>query len=266
MNEMQHIFLSPHYDDAALSCGGLIAKLSAAGEIAVVATIFGGKPDYTRLSPLAQAIHGRPLAGDDPIDQRRAEEGHALTVLGAVSRPGDYLDCIYRQDGAAIRWPYASEQALFGPVDPSDNDLVEELAHCLAALAPARARCHLYAPLAIGNHVDHQITRRSAGILQRRGYDVHYYEDYPYIARDQTGLDAALHLGSEFGHWEAEVITLAPADLQRKIAAVLAYQSQWGVLFPGDGAVEERIAAALHKQAAHTGQGAFAERLWRPHT
>ena len=141
MNETQHIFLSPHYDDAALSCGGLIAQLSAAGEPAVVATLFGGKPDYDQLSPFARMIHGRPLASEDPIDQRRAEERHALALLGAESRQGDYLDCIYRQDATQTRWLYASEAALFGPVDPADDALVDELAHCLAALAPLPDQC-----------------------------------------------------------------------------------------------------------------------------
>lgn len=261
--ELQHIFLSPHYDDAALSCGGLIANLSAANQTAVVATIFGGKPDYTRLSPFARSIHGRPLAGQDPIDQRRAEERQALAVLRACSRPGDFLDCIYRQDEAGTGWPYASEQALFGPVDPADRDLVQELAHCVAALAPAPAGCVLYAPLAIGNHVDHQIVRCAARMLHEHGYDVRWYEDYPYIAREAAGLAAALRHWPQPGRWQAEIIPVAPAELRRKVAAVLAYGSQLAVLFPGDSTPEQRVAAALHAQALRSGQGAPAERLWR---
>lgn len=261
MNKIQHIFLSPHYDDAALSCGGLITQLSAAGELVVVTTIFGGKPDYTHLSPFARMIHGRPLASEDPIERRRAEERQALAALGACSRPGDALDCIYRQDAEGTRWLYASEAALFGAVDPADDALAEELAQCLAALAPAPDHCILYAPLAIGNHVDHQIVRRSADVLQAHGYDVRYYEDYPYIARDPTGLDTALRRGSEAGRWQAEVVVLQPDELQSKITAVLAYGSQLSVLFPGEGPVEERVAAALHVQALRTGQGELAERL-----
>jgi LmbE family N-acetylglucosaminyl deacetylase len=259
MNPMHHIFLSPHYDDAALSCGGLIAQLSAAGAQVEVATLFGGKPDYGHLSPFARQIHGRPLAGEDPIDQRRAEERAALALLAAQSRPGDYLDCIYRQDDAGQRWLYGGEAALFGAVDPADDALVDELAHCLAALAPAPARCTLYAPLAIGRHVDHQIARRSAARLQEHGFEVWYFEDYPYIARDPTGLAAAL---GDPALWRARLIPLSQADLQRKVAAVLAYPSQLGVLFPGAGASGGRVSAALERQATHTGNGQPAERLW----
>lgn len=260
MNQLQHIVLSPHYDDAALSCGGLIAHLTAAGEQVVVATLFGGKPDYSRLSPFALQIHGRPLAGDDPIDQRRAEERAALALLAAESRPGDLLDCIYRQDAAAVRWLYDSEAALFGSVDPADDVLVEELAHCLAALAPPAPRCVLYAPLAIGNHVDHQIARRSAAILQQHGHIVWHYEDYPYIARDPSGLAASLR---EPSRWRSRLIPIGEAELQRKVGAVLAYASQLAVLFAGQEAIDRRVAAALRSQAQQTGDGQPAERLWR---
>lgn len=260
MDPMQHIILSPHYDDAALSCGGLIAQLSAAGEQVVVATVFGGKPDYSRLSPFAHEIHSRPLAGDDPIDQRRAEERAALALLAAESRPGDFLDCIYRQDAAGLRWLYDGEAALFGAVDPADDDLVDELAHCLAALAPAPPACVLYAPLAVGRHVDHQIVRRSAAMLAGRGYEVWHYEDYPYIVRDPAGLAASL---GEAGRWQSRLAPLSPAALQRKIEAILAYPSQLGVLFPGVGALAQRVSAALQRQAIQTGAGQPAERLWR---
>jgi LmbE family N-acetylglucosaminyl deacetylase len=263
MQAKQHIFLSPHFDDAALSCGGVIGQLSAAGEQTVVAAIFGGKPDYDQLSPFARTIHGRPLAEDDLIDQRRAEERLALAGLRAESRPGDFLDCIYRQDVTASRWLYTSETALFGAVDPDDDPLVDELAHCLVALAPQPDQCALYAPLAIGNHVDHQITQRSATLLQHHGYNVHYFEDYPYSARDPDGLERQLSRLAERDRWECRVIPLAPAALQVKIDAVLAYSSQLGVLFPGDGAARTRVAEALATYGLHIGSGQLAERLWQ---
>lgn len=258
-----HIILSPHYDDAALSCGGLIASLRATQQPVEVATIFGGKPDYAALSPFARMIHARPLAGEDPIEQRRAEERHALAILGAEGRPGDFLDCIYRQDAGQTRWLYASENALFGPVDPADDNLAEELAHCLAALAPPTGRCTLVAPLAVGNHVDHQIVRRSAAALHEHGHDVCYYEDYPYIARDPAGLEASLSRWAPLESWQAEVVALRPEDVERKVEAIVAYASQLGMLFPGKGEVQERVAEAIRAQASRTGQTGPAERLWR---
>ena len=228
---MRHIYLSPHFDDAALSCGGAIARHSRVGDASVVVTIFGGKPDYARLSPFARSIHARPNAGADPIDARLAEEHEALAILGAQSQTYAYLDCIYRQDALRNRWLYDSEEAIFGPVDPADDGLVDELARDLMAFAPIPGTCRIYAPLAIGNHVDHQVAHRSARRLHDAGYTVCFYEDYPYVVRDPAGLEKTLTRWSERSQWHSEIIALDDTDLKRKAAAIGAYRSQLGVLF-----------------------------------
>ncbi len=38
----KHIYLSPHYDDAALSCGGSIHKQATQQEPVAVITVFAG--------------------------------------------------------------------------------------------------------------------------------------------------------------------------------------------------------------------------------
>lgn len=265
---MQHIVLSPHYDDAALSCGGLIAKLTAAGAEVVAATLFGGRPDPAALSPFARSIHARPGAGDDLLAQRQAEESAALAILGAQPRPGSYLDCIYRQEGPGGRWLYDGEAALFGPLDPADAPLVEELAAATAALAPAAGRCLVYAPLAIGNHVDHQATLGAALRLHDAGYAVRFYEDYPYVVRDPEGLQRALLVAASRGQWQPQPVLLDRRDLDAKIAAVSAYTSQLAVLFGAQpSGVEQQVAAALEGFARLTARSAgvrgLAERLWQ---
>lgn len=268
MSGMQHVFLSPHFDDAALSCGGAMAQLGRLGESVVVATIFGGKPDYGQLSPFARSIHARPLAGADPIDLRVAEEREALAILHAQSQLYPYLDCIYRQDLAEGRWLYASEDALFGPLDPADGTLVADLSRTLARLAPSAERCRFYAPLAIGSHVDHQLVRQAAFRLLEAGHDVRFYEDYPYVIRAPSGLMDALSRWSDLINWHSEVVTLGEVDLTLKIAAVCAYRGQLGVLFGGPGAGSERdVAPALlgfgRQIADACGVSPYGERLWR---
>ncbi len=41
---MSHVFISPHPDDAALSCGGLIASLRELGQNVTIITVFSGGP------------------------------------------------------------------------------------------------------------------------------------------------------------------------------------------------------------------------------
>lgn len=263
-----HFFLSPHYDDAALSCGGAIAQLSALGETPVVVTIFGGKPDYDHLSPFAHAIHARPHGGADLIDVRRAEEREALAILGAQSIQLDFLDCIYRQDADRTRWLYASEEAIFGPVDAGDDALIDEFIRSLFTFVPEPAICQFIAPLAVGNHVDHQVIFRAARRLHGAGWAVLFYEDYPYVVRDAGGLKRTLARWQEDEQWSTEVATLSDRDLAVKVAAVCAYRSQLGVLFGSNGnghASDVRpalsaFAAQVAITASHVG---LAERFWR---
>ena len=39
---MTHVFLAPHPDDAALSCGGLIASLRELGQSVTILTVYSG--------------------------------------------------------------------------------------------------------------------------------------------------------------------------------------------------------------------------------
>ena len=39
---MTHVFVSPHPDDIALSCGGLVASLRELGQTVTILTVFSG--------------------------------------------------------------------------------------------------------------------------------------------------------------------------------------------------------------------------------
>ena len=255
--------LSPHYDDAALSCGGLLARWAEAGRAAVVLTLFAGKPNYATLSPFARRIHARPLAREDLIEQRQAEEARALALLGTRSVFGPWLDCIYRCDAAGTRWLTPDESALFAAPDPEDEMLIAALADWVQALVASHRSSQLIAPLAIGNHIDHQLTWRAALLLHQRGMHVRFYADYPYAVRDPDGLAAGLARlnGQGLGTWHAQRKRLNAAQVARKIAAVSAYASQLEVLFPGEGPVSRRVADAIEAFARQCGNGARAELL-----
>jgi LmbE family N-acetylglucosaminyl deacetylase len=47
---MTHVFVAPHPDDVALSCGGLIASLRELGQNVTIVTVFSGDGDTERLS------------------------------------------------------------------------------------------------------------------------------------------------------------------------------------------------------------------------
>jgi LmbE family N-acetylglucosaminyl deacetylase len=249
-----HIYLSPHLDDAVLSCGGRIWRQVQAGDRVLVVTVFAGKPSPdVPLSPFAQALHAAwELV--DATAARREEDAAALALLGTESVYWPYTDCIYRRmpDGG---FPYASEEALFGDVHSSDEALIAELAGRFRALALEPASV-IYAPLAVGCHVDHQIVRRAVAGLE----GVTYYEDYPY-----AGKPGAVEGSLGIERWQEEVVPLSSDALEAKIAAIACYSSQFITLGWADA---EEMAAAVRAFAGRAfaqqaGDGASVERYWR---
>ena len=55
---MTHVFVAPHPDDVALSCGGLIASLRELGQTVTIVTVFSGDGSADRLSPYQREALG----------------------------------------------------------------------------------------------------------------------------------------------------------------------------------------------------------------
>lgn len=173
---MDWIYLSPHFDDAAFSCGGLIWKQSHSGQQVAVWTICAGDPPPGPPTPFAQYLHDRWGISGNPVARRRREDAAACRQLGAAWQHLAMPDCIYRrspQDGSPL---YTGEGELFGPVHPHETALIDDLRAQLAQNLPSEA--NIVCPLTIGGHADHRLVRAAAEGLGRRLW---YYADYPYV-------------------------------------------------------------------------------------
>lgn len=230
---MTWIFLSPHLDDAVLSCGGLIAGLNQAVQIW---TVFAGDPPAGELAPFARELHERWQTGPAAAAARRAEDAAACTCLGALYRHFSYPDCIYRRlpDGQPV---IGGREDLFRP--PTEPGLVDELAAQIARQAPAGAR--VVCPLSYGGHVDHRIVRAAA---EQAGCGLWYYPDYPYAVRPEAGgADAPLPSLPE--NSEPVTFHLREEDLAAWEAAAAAYVSQLSTFWANENAMR----AALREYA-----------------
>lgn len=245
-----HLFLSPHYDDAIYSCGGLIHQLAQQGESVLIFTIMAGEP----LLPLPETPviadnHTRWQAGQSPVMIRREEDQSAAEVVGAETLYNDLPDCIYRtHEGVAL---YPDEASLWGPVH-ADDPAVAMLE--ILGLVYGSAET-IYAPLAVGNHVDHQIVHNWAQMLEK-DYPVKYYTDYPYL-RDPDAVEAALQRFSP--SLRAEPITLGEADMQAKIRAMTCYTTQIQSFWPDAAALD----AEVRQTFSDAQSGTFVERLYK---
>jgi LmbE family N-acetylglucosaminyl deacetylase len=244
-------------DDVVLSCGALIHRQARAGQPPLVITLFSGQPPAgVELSDFAQLQHERWGTLEDVMGVRWSEDRAALAVLGADYLRLNYPDCIYRGRERSDEpvWYYPSEEALFGSVHPSEDGLPAELAAVLSEFIPPGEGVRLYAPLTVGNHVDHQLTFAAAHILRAQGWGLRFYEDYPYVEREDALSAALAARGAE--HWQPMLMTLDEDDVAAKIEAIACYESQLGVLFGGTEVFPDRVRDFV------TSSGG--ERFWHP--
>src|SRR5579859_3860958 len=133
--DYRHIYLQPHFDDAALSCGAAIKQQVATGQRTLVITVFGGVPPQDMgISEFALATHAKmslPASAASAVSVRRDEDEAAMGFLGADTLWLDYLDAIYRGSPAM----YQSNDAIFGTVAQGDTQLDEELGALVASIA-----------------------------------------------------------------------------------------------------------------------------------
>jgi LmbE family N-acetylglucosaminyl deacetylase len=232
---MEHhdaLYLSPHLDDAALSCGGQIAQSTRRGERVLIVTVMAGDPPADAANDYIASLHARWELGRDAAAQRRAEDLAACALLGADALHLDAPDCIYRLDPATGAPLYVSDADIFGEIHPAEAPLVARIAGLLAGLPAAT---QVYAPLTVGHHVDHLLVRAAAE--QVWGDALRYYEDYPYV--QQPGkLDAAL---ADATGWRATVIPLDAADLAVKCDAISAFRSQLSTFFADGADLEAQV-------------------------
>jgi LmbE family N-acetylglucosaminyl deacetylase len=243
---MDRIYLSPHLDDVVFSCGGLLWDQAVSGQRVSIWTICAGDAPAGPLSPFAKSLHARWQSAQDSVAQRRSEDLAACRLLNVAYRHFPIPDCIYRmnhQDGVHL---YASEESLFGPLNPSEAGLPAQVSHLLdRVLSP---KVQIICPLALGGHVDHRLVRAAAVKLSR---PLWYYADFPYLlekeVRDFSVATSDL---------EEMFLPISARGLEVWKRAVAAYASQTSTFWPDRPALE----AAIENYYARSGHGI---RLWR---
>jgi hypothetical protein len=209
------IILSPHFDDAVLSCWHVLA---GTGEVLVV-NVFAGEPPAGALGWWDRLAGASDSAA--AVRTRVEEDRQALALAGRAAVNLPFLDSQYRQ------------------LDQAPGEIVE----ALHAVVGAGAR--IYAPASLGDHHrDHTAVRAAALALHAEGADLALYADLPHATVDgwprwvldggssqdadpanerwATQLKA---IGLPVGRMVASVHRLSAEDHVRKLEAVLAYNS-----------------------------------------
>jgi LmbE family N-acetylglucosaminyl deacetylase len=244
------LFLSPHLDDVAFSCGGTLRRTADAGWRTVLCTVFTRSVPDPRGFALACQLDKGLGPEVDYMALRRAEDAEAARHLGAD-------EVLWLDLPEAPHRGYESAPALFGPLSPRD-DIEPELE---AALAPLLASHDLVlAPQAIGDHVDHRRVRDAVLRLAPAAATA-WYRDTPYAIRHPGARPSPEVAASG----PETAVPLDEATLEAKLAACAAYASQLGFQFGGIGGMRAALAGFAHAEAARLGLGrAFAEAVIAP--
>jgi LmbE family N-acetylglucosaminyl deacetylase len=256
-HQYRHIYLSPHLDDAVLSCGGSIGLQTSCGLKALVITAFAGVPPADQQpGNFASQMHqemGLPVSLDEAVKARRREDKEALSTLNADTFWLDYFDAIYRGNPPS----YQNNQALFGQIDQNDYALDEQLGAFLLEVYHRAPQATFYVPLGIGHHVDHQLCCSAGDRLAQQDANVKFYEDFPYVATPGALETRRRELGS----LEEELVEVS-GSLRLKEDAIIGYKSQIPHLF-GTPDKMQRSLEDYMGSLRRTYPGITIERFWQ---
>ena len=226
---MRWIYISPHFDDAVLSCGGLIWDQAHKGTPVEIWTICAGDAQPGPLSPLAMACHQQwGLASpEEVLAARRTENQEAAALVGAETVNFSIPDCIYRRAPTGeLLYP----EEVFAPIHPIDRKLDAEIAVALETELLPDDR--IISPLAIGGHIDHILARRAA---EQLGRPLWYYADIPYLLnRNELLAPATAGL-------DETTLKVTKRGLAGWQTGISSYQSQLLMLFE----TREKMQAAI---------------------
>jgi len=218
--------VSPHMDDAVLSCGRV---LSAHPGAQVVTVFSGGPPRVAKLPPWdRKSGHFKP--GDDVMKARALEDEEALALAGAGSHRLGLWDAQYR--GWRAPASRAVTSALVSKLNGAllwlaDRGLADELYARLRATVEALDARTWLVPLGLA-HIDHRLTARACLRLAHEvaGRKWVAYEDLPYGALRPTDLVRAKRRAYRSGFRLEGARFAHEGSTSQKAALLACYRSQ----------------------------------------
>jgi LmbE family N-acetylglucosaminyl deacetylase len=240
------LFLSPHLDDIAFSCGGTLARLKARGWRIILATVFTRSvPHPTGFALACQTSKG--LSPDvDYMALRRAEDRTFAAWMGVH-------ELVWLDLPEAPHRGYHSPGALFAP-PRTDDDILPSLEDRLSLLIDTVRPDLVFAPQALGSHVDHVQLVRTLPAMDIQVSQILWYRDTPYAVRQpQAKPDISLPGGLR------PLAMNVTAELSRKVSGCVCYRSQIPFQFGGEPEVAFTLESFHQQEAADHGQPGHAE-------
>lgn len=171
-NKTRYVFISPHLDDAILSAGGLISYLKVQNKVKII-TVFtkASKKINDSIQEFTQSCN---YTNSEELFLNREEEDKKLCQYLKIDHLHlGFTDALWRDE-------YDSTEDVFSKRinrTKKERDLEKLIIQELKKKIKNARNTIIFAPLSIGNHVDHRIINR---ICRDNFTNVIYWEDYPY--------------------------------------------------------------------------------------
>ncbi|HZE86809.1 MAG TPA: PIG-L family deacetylase [Methylomirabilota bacterium] len=227
------VFISPHCDDAVLSCGTLLSQLSGKTNLTVV-NVFtkAHKKPYTLSAQQFLKTSNHFSDANALYKERVLEDKKALTTLGIKIVNLDLEDALFRRK---------KQSSLLGKIIPEIDHLyptyrwhvIKKIASKDYAMQDLKKvlkqfktkNTLIFAPYGIGNHVDHKITRM---VCEDIFENLILYSDFPYNSDTHE---------YETPKKNEEAYILNP-NSDKKNRLIAMYKTQFAGLFP-DGKIPD---------------------------
>jgi len=249
------IFISPHLDDAVLSCGGTLAQLAQLRAEVLLVTVFtADQREDAPLSRLAQQFHTEWGGDGKPYRMRRQEDRTVAEHLGFKYKWLDFLPASYR-----YREILHFDEFYSTGFDPETDASFEQVRDALSRVIAEHPDAIVFAPLGLGYHRDHLLVYQALEEVKSKKPTVgkyYYYEDYPYAAT--ANLQKRLsELGSDMKSLSIDISD----TLEERVHMIRMYASQVRGLFSDPEQVFDKVLAYATRVGS---RGKPRERFWTP--
>jgi LmbE family N-acetylglucosaminyl deacetylase len=243
------LFISPHFDDAAFSCGGTVARMARTGWRVVVATVFTASvPEPKGFALACQLDKGLP-AHVDYMAIRRREDRDWADAVGVT-------ELAWLPFAEAPHRGYESAAELFAGEKPGD-DIEHAVADALTQFADYLKPDAVFGPQGLGNHVDHLKVIRAMLAVPAFAGKVAWWRDVPYAIRHPSATPSD-RLPPGLPPFTVDVTEEGESAAQRGAAC---YRTQIGFQFGGEAELYAKLTAFRARASILGGTDGPAERF-----
>jgi len=217
------LIISPHLDDAVLSCGDLIDKLVKEKNNVDVITVFSKEMKKNDLSEAAIRFHNNCFLPVNPMKHRKEEDKLAHEYLKCNSLYLDLPECLYRKHNNKFLYPDLDN---IYHLEEDDSKIIKEIENRLIKII--NNYDYILCPLGLGGHADHIACNKAVNnIIPKIKGQLYFYEEVAYVCyyyRENSKSNWGDNLKNK-------LVELSEQNFNNKIKSILLYRSQLNILW-----------------------------------